>query len=917
MVGTKNVMQTGEMASPPLEGEKPRSAGKRGVRKRYVKVSCRFKPALQVKDLGYRTSPAAKEVVIVGVPEHNANGHRCPAQSFHFDKVFKGDASQEDIYESVAKPLVKDMLEGFSTCILAYGQTGSGKTHTMMGAYRNADNGSKVPDMSVEEQPGLIPRVARDLFQSISEAGPEMEAGVKVSYLEIYQEQIHDLLVREQGASLRLREHPVRGFYVEDLAECYVCSSEELLTFVAAGNARRAIASTRMNEFSSRSHAVVKVTIDLHDISNGLKKSGCMYLVDLAGSELVKRSEARGVSLSEAKSINRSLSALGNVIKALAEGASHVPYRDSKLTKLLQETMGGDSETALIITVSPSVADATESVSTLRFGTRARCVRNTPTVHQEVTSHYYEQLLAEAAARESHLRQTLEALERAAVREVPAVTQETAGDDGSDGDALVAGPRASDHSVCSAKYSKLLAELEDTLWKLDATMSAKDFLGEELEEREQQANSLQSDIEALTIAAAAARAAFAKEQGQVTALEGHVSDLQCRLAKLEQESATWQEQKKLAADAFRTTSSKDVSLDARVAGIRLLSKFFGSGHVSPSSNKAEGASNTPKEASKSREVNCKPRPSESNKPKSTSQLEQPGLGREGKGSKEHGRGALRAVAAPRQLPPPRPVVKPAIRELWERQRSFDDSDSDTDSDADSDTDSDGDVVELQGPVVELQALRALVESASRRGALSESETWLALARIEEVEEGVAVTRTRRLEGRVVSLEDRLEMANESLREITSKQQAREHALQAEVKMHRAIIKSLKESLAAAGAPSHPNGHTNGVTTGGVRGHGHGPTMVKKVRGGGKSSTLDERDMGAPKHVGWRYDDDHASQVMPLPPQPVELSPPMAPMLDGEGGGAAAEEAATAGVAAEGSARIKYKAPARIRYSPSA
>ncbi|RLN66223.1 hypothetical protein BBJ28_00016207 [Nothophytophthora sp. Chile5] len=278
-------------------------------------------------------------------------------------------------------------MDGYNATIFAYGQTSSGKTYTMEGA--NIDH----PELR-----GIIPRTATEIFSNVLAADENMEFIVKVSYIEIYMERIRDLLdPYKSKVNLQVREDAQRGVFVEGMTEMCVTSDEELLATMRAGAANRAVAATGMNEGSSRSHSVFTVTLFQRNLVNQATKAGKLYLVDLAGSEMVRKTGATGRQLEEAKTINKSLSALGMVINALTDShASHVPYRDSKLTRVLQESLGGNSRTALIINVSPSSYNAPETVSTLRFGMRAKSIKNKAVVNEQRSVEEYKVLLAAA-----------------------------------------------------------------------------------------------------------------------------------------------------------------------------------------------------------------------------------------------------------------------------------------------------------------------------------------------------------------------------------------------------------------------------------------------------------------------------------------------------------------------------------------
>ena len=317
---------------------------------------------------------------------------RVKEHEFTFDRVFDGSAPQSAIYREV-QPAVQDLLAGYNATIFAYGQTSSGKTYTMQG-----------PDIDDADKKGIIPRVVEDIFASVAAAPEEVEFTIRASYLEIYMERIRDLLDPERD-NLRIREDRTKGIFVQGQKEVYVGSVEDVFEVLHIGQHNRAIASTGMNAQSSRSHSVFLLAIASRNTRDMSTRSGKLYLVDLAGSEKVGKTGAEGTTLNEAKMINKSLSALGNVIKALTEGKSqHVPYRDSKLTRLLQESLGGNARTTLIINCSPSTYNEEETLSTLRFGMRAKTIVNKATANVERSAAELKALLAKAEAEIARLK---------------------------------------------------------------------------------------------------------------------------------------------------------------------------------------------------------------------------------------------------------------------------------------------------------------------------------------------------------------------------------------------------------------------------------------------------------------------------------------------------------------------------------
>lgn len=282
-------------------------------------------------------------------------------------------STQNDIFQGAAQPIIQSVLEGFNGTIFAYGQTSSGKTHTMQGDLDNIEN------------EGITPRMIRYVFNYFESSSSDTEFTVKVSMFEIYMEKINDL-IDSNRTNLNVREDKVKGIYIEDLTEHYVSSDEEVFEFIKIGSSNRAVGRTNMNEHSSRSHLIFLMTIHQTNVKTLISKTGKLYLVDLAGSEKISKTGATGMTLEEAKTINKSLTTLGMVINNLTDGKSqHVPYRESKLTRILQESIGGNSKTRLIITCSPSTYNEQESLSTLRFGVRAKKIKNKPIINKEVT----------------------------------------------------------------------------------------------------------------------------------------------------------------------------------------------------------------------------------------------------------------------------------------------------------------------------------------------------------------------------------------------------------------------------------------------------------------------------------------------------------------------------------------------------
>ncbi|XP_049596083.1 kinesin-like protein KIF3B [Syngnathus scovelli] len=293
-----------------------------------------------------------------------------PAKEFTFHSVFGWGSTQSEVYDDAVRPLVDSVLLGFNGTVFAYGQTGTGKTWTMRG----------VPADS--EKRGVIPNAFHHIFAHISRTRGQKYL-VRSSYLEIYQEEIWDLLM-ERGRKLELKESPQEGVYVKDLSWVVTKDPAEMHHLLMLGDRSRSVGATNANRCSSRSHAIFAVTVECGSESEDPVRVGRLNMVDLAGSERQSRTGAQGGRLREAAKINLSLSALGNVISALADGkGGHVPYRDSKLTRLLRDSLGGNAKTVMIATVGPSERDRHESLATLRYAGRAKNIKNKPRVNED------------------------------------------------------------------------------------------------------------------------------------------------------------------------------------------------------------------------------------------------------------------------------------------------------------------------------------------------------------------------------------------------------------------------------------------------------------------------------------------------------------------------------------------------------
>uniref|UniRef100_A0A8D0D2I4 plus-end-directed kinesin ATPase n=1 Tax=Sander lucioperca TaxID=283035 RepID=A0A8D0D2I4_SANLU len=333
----------------------------------------------------------------------NPKAPKEPAKTFSFDYSYWSHTTPEDpsfasqnlVYNDIGKEMLAHAFEGYNVCIFAYGQTGAGKSYTMMGKQE-------------EGQEGIIPMLCEDLFEKINEESnkEELAYSVEVSYMEIYCERVRDLLNPKNKGNLRVREHPLLGPYVEDLSKLAVTSYTDIADLMDAGNKARTVAATNMNETSSRSHAVFTIvfTQKKHDSETDLstEKVSKISLVDLAGSERADSTGAKGTRLKEGANINKSLTTLGKVISALAESkkkkkTDFIPYRDSVLTWLLRENLGGNSRTAMVAALSPADINYDETLSTLRYADRAKNIKCNAVINEDPNNKLVRDLKDEVA----------------------------------------------------------------------------------------------------------------------------------------------------------------------------------------------------------------------------------------------------------------------------------------------------------------------------------------------------------------------------------------------------------------------------------------------------------------------------------------------------------------------------------------
>nr|XP_015213096.1 PREDICTED: kinesin-like protein KIF13A [Lepisosteus oculatus] len=378
-----------------------------------VKVAVRVRP-MNRREIELNTKCVVEmednQTVLHPPPSNSKGENRKPPKVFAFDYCFWSMdesnvtkyAGQEVVFKCLGEGILDNAFQGYNACIFAYGQTGSGKSFSMMG------NG---------DQPGLIPRLCCSLFERVSEQDSESHTfKVEVSYMEIYNEKVRDLLdPKGSRQSLKVREHKVFGPYVDGLSQLAVTNFEDIESLMSEGNKSRTVAATNMNEESSRSHAVFSIIITqtLYDLQSGNsgEKVSKVSLVDLAGSERVSKTGAAGERLKEGSNINKSLTTLGCVISALADQSAgkgknkFVPYRDSVLTWLLKDNLGGNSKTAMIATVSPAADNYEETLSTLRYADRAKRIVNHAIVNEDPNARIIRELREEVEKLREQLSQ--------------------------------------------------------------------------------------------------------------------------------------------------------------------------------------------------------------------------------------------------------------------------------------------------------------------------------------------------------------------------------------------------------------------------------------------------------------------------------------------------------------------------------
>mmetsp|Transcript_99380 Transcript_99380/g.207022 ORF Transcript_99380/g.207022 Transcript_99380/m.207022 type:complete len:700 (+) Transcript_99380:104-2203(+) len=378
-----------------------------------IRVAARFRPFTEA-ELKSGQNPCVR---------YEEDGRTCcylephstiPQRTFTFNNVFQPEVQQEDVYKSVAQPIVQGVIDGYNGAILAYGQTGSGKTHTMLGpaGAEALITGGELDWNDV----GVIPRAVQELLDYASKS--EGHVLLRTSYIEIYQEHIIDLLkpMKEQAAGTKkpstIGPSPMQSELVREsqdtlvlpeVTEMPLATLSDAMNIMRQGNLNRHQASTQMNRNSSRSHAIFVVTVT-NTLDPSKQKFAQLYLVDLAGSERVDKTGVQGMRLEEAKKINLGLLALGQVIYALAQKRKHIPHRDSKLTHLLRNCLGGNARTLVLLSVSPHASNGSETLSVLRFGNRASLVQNVAKVNVAEDAWMLKKMLQRARADLNELR---------------------------------------------------------------------------------------------------------------------------------------------------------------------------------------------------------------------------------------------------------------------------------------------------------------------------------------------------------------------------------------------------------------------------------------------------------------------------------------------------------------------------------
>ncbi|XP_053152239.1 kinesin-like protein KIF3A isoform X6 [Hemicordylus capensis] len=421
---------------------------------------------------------------------HKTDSSNEPPKTFTFDTVFGPESKQLDVYNLTARPIIDSVLEGYNGTIFAYGQTGTGKTFTMEGV------------RAVPELRGIIPNSFAHIFGHIAKAEGDTRFLVRVSYLEIYNEEVRDLLGKDQTQRLEVKERPDVGVYIKDLSAYVVNNADDMDRIMTLGHKNRSVGATNMNEHSSRSHAIFTITIECSEKGvdgNMHVRMGKLHLVDLAGSERQAKTGATGQRLKEATKINLSLSTLGNVISALVDGKStHVPYRNSKLTRLLQDSLGGNSKTMMCANIGPADYNYDETISTLRYANRAKNIKNKARINEDPKDALLRQFQKEI----EELKKKLEEGEEISGSETSGSEEDDEEDDGEIGeDGEKRKKRRGKKKVSPDKMMEMQAKIDEERkaleTKLDMEEEERNKARAELEKREKDLLKAQQEHQSL------------------------------------------------------------------------------------------------------------------------------------------------------------------------------------------------------------------------------------------------------------------------------------------------------------------------------------------------------------------------------------------------------------------------------------
>lgn len=491
-----------------------------------VQVMVRLRPANDTeKSQGSLVCVAPLDDVAISVKGDRAREHS-------YDRVFGSDATQEEVFNVIGQPTITNVLKGYNGTVLAYGQTGSGKTHTMLGP------GGGNTDVLLPKSPhfrgrGLIPRLAEQLFTELDGLDPkEVEWTVTASVFELYKEMINDSLSENPlpSGEYRIREDLTggRGVYVDNLYAKKCTTASELLEAIRVGASRRKVASTKANDTSSRSHSITVIAVEqVNKVLGNTAVNSRLTLVDLAGSEKVGKTQAGGERLKEAQMINLSLTLLGNVIFKLTDGKSHyIPYRDSKLTRLLQDSLGGNSMTTLLCCGSPAEYNREETISTLTFAARAKQIKNKPRVNRDLSTGELKGALAQALEEITMLKDRLAMNEaflakRAAGLASPRMSTMSSAIDASGVSAGDANDDGDDTADRMAEFertiTRLLDEIEDYKKQLFAKTDECEHLKKQVDFHRDRANDAESLVAELQAKLKREEQLFARKLAEVEA----------------------------------------------------------------------------------------------------------------------------------------------------------------------------------------------------------------------------------------------------------------------------------------------------------------------------------------------------------------------------------------------------------------